>query len=272
MIDVCFFADEVSKDFDEAVRLGVEAGANTVEVRGGVWGKNVTTIDNDDVKRMQDVLVKYGAKIGSIGSPFGKCHHDNPEEYAQHLRHFDRMVELAHAFDTRVIRGFAFWNPNRGQKGAGRPEISAYLDIIVEKLSPVVPIAESADVVLSLENEGATLVGTCQEARTVIDALGNSPALTVCWDVLNGLGCGETPYPDGYTHIKGLVTHIHVKPNREKTLNPVGATDLTYEALFRAVLADGFRGAASIEHWGNPELMLKGVRELRAAIDGMEKS
>ena len=268
MIDVCFFADEVSKDFDEAVKLGVQAGANTVEVRGGLWGKSVTTIDNDDVKRMQDVLAKYNAKVASIGSPFGKCHHEKPEEYAQHLRYFDRMVELAHAFETRVIRGFAFWKTD-GKGDANRPNIAAYLDMIVEKLSPVIPIAEREGVTLALENEGSTLVGTCREARAVIDALGNSSALTVCWDVLNGLHCGETPYPDGYAHIKGLVTHIHVKPNRDKTLNPVGATNVTYEEVFRIVLADGFRGAASIEHWGSPELMLKGVRELRAAIDGM---
>ncbi|MCZ6679181.1 MAG: sugar phosphate isomerase/epimerase [Candidatus Poribacteria bacterium] len=268
MMDVCFFADEVSKDFAEAVKLGVEAGANAVEVRGGIWGKTVTTIDDDDVKRMQDVLAKHGARVASIGSPFGKCHHDQQAEYEQHLRYFDRMVELAHAFDTRVIRGFAFWNPARA-KDVPRPNIAEYLDTIVKKLSPVIPIAEREGVTLSLENEGATLIGTCQEARTVIDALGNSSALTVCWDVMNGLGCGETPYPDGYAQIKGLVTHLHVKPNKHQTLNPVGSTHLTYEDLFRAVLADGFQGAASIEHWGTPELMLKGVRELRAAIDGM---
>ena len=49
MIDVCFFADEVSKDFDEAVKLGVEAGANAIEIRGGLWGQSVTTIDDDGV-------------------------------------------------------------------------------------------------------------------------------------------------------------------------------------------------------------------------------
>jgi sugar phosphate isomerase/epimerase len=268
MIDVCFFADEVSRNFDEAVKLGVEAGANTVEIRGGIWGKSVTTIDDDDVKRMQDVLAKYGAKVASVGSPFGKCAHNNQKEYEQHLRCFDRMVALAHAFGTRIIRGFAFWNPNRGREFP-RPNIQDYIDIIAEKLAPVVPIAEGANVTLAFENEGATLAGTCAETRAVINALGNSPALTVCWDVRNGLGCGETPYLDGYAHIKGLVTHLHIKPNKDKTLNPITPTELNYEDLFRAVLADGFKGAASIEHWGSPELMLKGVRELRAAIDAM---
>ena len=118
MIDVCFFADEVSKtDFEEAVKLGVEAGANTVEIRGGVWGKHVTEIDDNDVQRVQDVLSAYNVRVASIGSPFGKCSIDDPQEYDQHRKHFDRMVTLAHAFDTQVIRGFTFWNPNRRTKG-----------------------------------------------------------------------------------------------------------------------------------------------------------
>ena len=99
---------------------------------------------------------------------------------------------------------------------------------------------------LALKNEGATLVRTCQEARTVIDALGNSPALTVCWDVINGLECGEIPSPDGYAHIRGLVTHVHVKPNRNKSLNLIGTSDATYEDLFHTLVADGFSGATSI--------------------------
>ena len=270
MIGVCFFADEVSKtDFEEAIKLGVAAGANTVEIRGGVWGKHVTEIDDDDIKRVQDVLDAYDVSVASIGSPFGKCAIDNPQEYEQHLRHFDRMVELAHAFNTRVIRGFAFWNPNRGVRGAARPNINDYLPLIAERLSPVVPIAERADVTLAFENENATLACTCEETRAVINELGNSPALTSCWDVNNGLHCGENPMPEGYSHIKGLVTHVHVKPNGQKSLEPIGETGLHYAQLLETLVADGFTGAASIEHWGTPEHMLEGIRQLRAVVDAM---
>ena len=128
MIDVCYFADEVSKtDFEEAIKLGVEAGANTIEIRGGVWGSlsklkhDVTEIDADDVKRVQDVLGAYNVRVASVGSPFGKCSIDDPQEYEQHRRHFDRMVTLAHAFDTQVIRGFTFWNPNRRTRRCATP-------------------------------------------------------------------------------------------------------------------------------------------------------
>ncbi len=270
MIDVCFFADEVSRDdFEEAIKLGVEAGANSVEIRGGVWSKHVTEINDDDVKRVQDVLSTHNVSVGSIGSPFGKCSIDNPDEYERHLRHFDRMVELAHAFDTQIIRGFAFWNPNRRLKESSRPDINDYIEQIAEKLAPVVPIAESADVILAFENENATLAGTCEETRLVIDALGNSSALASCWDVNNGLQCGELPLPDGYSYIKGLVRHVHVKPNREKNLNPIRDTDLRYEQILGTLIKDGFAGAASIEHWGNPQQMLEGVRQLRAVVDAM---
>ena len=270
MIDVCFFADEVSReDFEEAIKLGVDAGATTVEIRGGVWGKHVTEIDDNDVKRAQDVLTNYNVGVASIGSPFGKCPIDNQQEYERHLRHFDRMVELAHAFETQIIRGFAFWNPNRRLKESSRPDINDYIELIAEKLSPVVPIAESANVILAFENEDATLAGTCEETRTVINALGNSPALASCWDVNNGINCGELPFPDGYSHIKGLVRHLHVKPNREKNLDPIRDTDMRYEQLLEILLADGFTGAASIEHWGNPQQMLDGIRQLRAVVDEM---
>ncbi len=270
MIDVCFFADEVSKtDFEEAIKLGVEAGANTVEIRGGVWSKHVTEIDDDDVQRVQDVLSRYDIRVASIGSPFGKCSIDDSQEYDQHRKHFDRMVTLAHAFDTQVIRGFTFWNPNRRTKGAPRPDINDYMERIVEKLSLVVPVAESGNVTLCFENESACLAGSCEETRAVIDALGNSPALTSCWDVNNGLHCGENPLPDGYAHIKGLVRHLHVKPNREKNLDPIGDTGLRYAQILETLVADGFNGAASIEHWGQPEDMLDGIRQLRAVIDAM---
>ena len=72
MIDVCFFSGEASTDFAEAVRLGVEAGANSVEIRGGLWGKRIQEIDDDDVKRMQEVLASHYAHVASIGSPVGK--------------------------------------------------------------------------------------------------------------------------------------------------------------------------------------------------------
>ena len=55
----------------------------------------------------------------------------------------------------------------------------------------------------------------------------------------------------------------------EKNLDPIGDTDLRYAQILDTLVADGFNGAASIEHWGQPEDMLDGIRQLRAVIDAM---
>ena len=266
MIRNCVFADEVSKDFEEAVRLSREAGAAYVELRGGIWGKSVTNADDDDVKRMQEVLDKYDVKVGVIGSPFGKCSFEK-EDYEKHLQYFNRMTELAHAFGTDIVRMFAFWLPKdlRG-KGKPRPDIRDYLGEIAPRLKRAAKVAEKEGVTMALENEGATLAGTCADVRAVINAV-ESDAMRVCWDVNNGWHCGELPYPDGYDHIRGLVRHLHVKPNDDKNMDTVGSSTVPYTQILRTVLEEeGFDGCASIEHWGSPELMLKGVRELGGAL------
>jgi sugar phosphate isomerase/epimerase len=268
-ITVSVFTDEVAPEFEEAVRQSVAAGATGLEIRGRLYGKSVTAITDDDVRRMQEVMARHGAHVAAIGSPFGKCDMDRPEELAEHQRHFERMLALARAFGTPIIRGFALWKPDREDERA-RPDLSHYLERIVAFLEPAVRLAEREGVFLCLENEPSTLVGTCAEARAVIDALGQPKSLAVAWDVNNGWYCDEPPLPDGYDLIRGWVRHLHVKPNPAHTMDTVAGSDLTYDAVFRALLADGYQGAASIEHWGSPEYMLQGVRELAATVARLE--
>ncbi len=268
-MELCYFADEIDKaDFDASVRLGAEAGATGIELRGGIWGKRVQEIDDEDLKRVRDVLAKYDMTVMAVGSPVGKCAHDSEREKAEHQRVFDRMIELAHALGTTVIRGFSLWNPNRKQGDReNRPGVKKHLDVIVPFLEPIVKTAEREGVTLSLENEGATIAGTCAEARMVADALGTTPGFSFCWDVNNGIGCGERAVPDGYEQIRGRITHVHVKPNPEKELDPIRGSEMKYAELLEILRADGYAGNVSIEHWGSPALMLKGVRQLRAVLD-----
>lgn len=268
MIRPCVFSDEVAPEFEEAARLSAGAGAAGLELRGRMWGKSIGQIGDQDVERIRGVCARNGLEVAVIGSPVGKCDMEDPEECRRHQLLFSRMAALARAFGTRLIRGFALWRPGRDRATDDiRPDLDAYLPRVVEFLAPLVEAAEREGVRLCLETEGATLVGTCAEARKVMDALGRSPALGVAWDVNNGLACGESPYPEGYALIRDRVYHVHVKPNREKSLATVGESDLTYEELLRILKEDGYEGWASIEHWGSGEVMLQGVRELAAVLE-----
>lgn len=275
MIKACYFSDEVSSNFEEAVRLSSEAGAHSIEIRGRIFGKAVQDIHSDDVKKVKNILAQYNAHVAVIGSPCGKCAMDSPEECAQHVKMFRHICSLAHTFGTEIIRTFPFWAGGSNNSHVKdyeyiRPDLSQYLDRIVKGLKPMVKIAENESVKMCFETEGSTFSGNCRELRTIIDAL-DSPAVMATWDILNSwLSGNEIPYPDAYQLIRGRVVHLHIKPNRQHNIKTVGESTSTYEQIFRALLADDYNGAASIEHWGSPELMLSGIRQLVALLNTVQ--
>jgi len=261
MIESGVFTDEISLDFDRAVRIASELGVNKVDVRT-IGDKNISEIDEIEAQEMMRVLRKYGCKVGTIASPFGKCSIDNIEEYNLHLKMLEHLIWLADFFDTQIIRSFAFWRPKELREDERTPLEGELLEKISEKLSPAVKIADESGKILALETEGSTFVGTCAEACKVLDSIDNEN-LKVCWDIANGWYCGEVPFPDGYSHIRGLVVHLHIKDfmldsgdiNKKKGCI-IGEGIIPYDTIFRALLYDEFDGIASIEthlFFGDPD-------------------
>ena len=264
MIEVSIFADEVAPDFEEQVDLSARAGAHGIELRGGIWGRSVQDCTDEDVARVQEVLARYGSRVAVVGSPVGKCDLANEEEYQAHLRWFDRMCELAHVLGTRIIRGFAFWTPDR--KELPRPDLDALLPEIARKLAPIGRRAIEEDVLFCLECEGSTYSGTCGEIARIIEAVSPNDNLRVAWDCNNAACLGEHPLREGYPLIRDRVAHVHVKPNHCKSIETIWETDATYRQVFETLIADGYDGAATIEHWGSRWLMLEGVRQVGVVL------
>jgi hypothetical protein len=46
---LCYITGETSDDFEEALRLGAEAGVNTVQLREGIFGKSIDQLLDDDI-------------------------------------------------------------------------------------------------------------------------------------------------------------------------------------------------------------------------------
>ena len=140
MITPSYINSEMTKDFEESVRLGAEVGVHIVCIRAGIAGKPVSNITEDDAKQMMDILAKYGSRTGTILPPCGKCDIDDQAKVEQHLEIFSRMAKVAHVFDTRLIRAFPFRSPN--YKEYDPSYLDKRLDLIVKRLTPMVKVAE----------------------------------------------------------------------------------------------------------------------------------
>lgn len=284
---LCAFTDEISPEFEEAVRICAEEGIREVEIRS-IYGKNVASLSAEDVACMRDVLGRHGVRVSCLGSPFGKCELEG-DEYAQHLRMFDQLVDLAHAFGARLIRMFAFWVPGRARTPDQPIDLTAKLPRIAELLRGPTERAFQEGLVLSLENEEATYVGTCREARLLHDAVA-SPGLGVCWDAVNGWNAGEAIFPYGYEQVRGLINHVHVRDARPDPSDPsrygeaarLGDGVVDWREALQRLRADGFDGCLSLEthlYFSDPDRWPKlraatvhNARELRRLLLENEKA
>ena len=263
VIKLCYITGEMSDDFEEALELGVKAGVNTVQLRKGLFGKNVDQLDDDDVLRVKDTLAKYDVNVGMVLPPFAKCNIEDAETIAQHHKIFIRTVEIAHALGTNLVRAFPF-ESEKGERWQP-PPIEEYLDRIVENLMPAVKHAEAEGITMCMEVNGGTIGVTEAHTRQVIDALG-SKSVNAIWEIDSGSHLGEPP-TQGYQHLRGLIQDVHVKVNTEGELDPIWDTGETHADVVRCLTEDGYDGMMTIEHWFNQEGTLKGLRQLGEVLE-----
>lgn len=246
------FTDEISQDFERACAVCSEFGVEGAEIRG-VWNTSCHKLTAAQIRDIRQILSDYGIAVCSIGSPFGKCALDNAAEVAQHMDILRRCAGLAHELGCTLVRGFAFWDPDQVAEKPWDAMLAAY--------EPVPDILEEMDIVLGLENEAATYVGTAQQARYFLDRLGCSRVKAI-WDPANHVqdpqGRDIPSYPDGYRAVAADLVHVHVKDAAPDGANGMpnvflGMGMCRWPEQLQALKDDGYEGYISLETHVNPE-------------------
>ena len=278
MFSLGVITDEISQDFERAVEIAKKNNLDFVELRS-VWDKLPHALDTPDIRKIKDILAKADLKVIGIASPVFKCHIEKENEYQEHLEFLKRSINLAHQFNTDIIRIFTFW----------KKEISLEQnwDLLIERFGAAIELAKKEKIKLALENEHSCLVGTGKELARFLDALKmqsevQSPKskdlrlktqdsrlridfpVFALWDPCNEIFAGVTkpPFPSGYEPIADRMIHLHIKDStREGSVNlqagggtpkcvPIGDGWLDWEGQFRALITNNYNGGASLEtHW-----------------------
>ena len=264
MFKLGVITDEITKDLRRAVEVAQELNLDCVELRN-IGDKNVKDLTDADIRMVRDLVEAAGMEVVCIASPFFKCHLASEQEVREHLRFLPRLIEIAKALDTDLIRVFAFWTVG---------SLDEHWDAIVERLREAAGIAESEGAVLALENEHATYLGKGCEVRRAMEEVG-SGSLRVTWDPGNAFCAGEVPYPDGYRAARDYMVHVHVKDamrdpaaGRHRFVK-IGAGEIDYEGQLRALLEDRYEGCVSLEtHYKLPG---DGEKSTRETLQGLRE-
>jgi len=247
--------DEISQDMERALEFLKSYSLGYCELRE-LWDKNIMNASEEELARAQQLLRQYGMKVSDIASPLFK--YDLPEMPAPESqrdvfraqftekdtdRLLERATDLAHRFDTRLIRIFSYWRVEDPEK--------AYR-FVRDRLARAAEVAGKHGVTLCLENEPACNVGTGRELGRILKDI-NSPHLHGVWDPGNAVTLGEAAYPEGYNAVRGLFPHMHVKDLRKDALTgkwiwvPVGQGVVDYRRLFKVLREEKYSGTISLE-------------------------
>jgi sugar phosphate isomerase/epimerase len=246
-----------------------------------LWNKNIVALDPKEVAEARKLPAQYDLKVTDIASPLFKVDWPGARKsqfspkgssyganysFAQQDEVLERAIAMANAFGTRKVRLFDFWRLQDDQP---------YRDAMDGKLRDAAEKAAQKDILLILENEFECNTATASEAARTLSRV---PAKNffLNWDPGNAAKLGDKVFPEGYRLLpKNRIGHMHLKDVKR---NADGAYDwecmargiLDYQAQFRAMMRDGYRGTMSLEtHWNGAGNMEESSRQSMAGTKAL---
>jgi sugar phosphate isomerase/epimerase len=222
---------------------------------------NVMQLTKGEITKIRHLEDEYGLNVATLGSPIGKVKLLDQDDgtknrfvpFKKYLAdEVKKACELAHAFETKLIRGFSFYHP----KGTDPWE---HVPQAVEQLGQIAETCHRSDLTFGLEVE-ANLVGQSGELMAELHKQVDHPALVTIFDGANistqGYSAGEVFQQ--YEQMKKGLGWMHVKDYRHPQ-RAQRTTHVDEEALKHFVPAD----SGDSGH----ELVLRDFKELIPSIE-----
>ena len=228
------FADEsaINKTAEQQFAAFAAVGLQYYTIRfidAGNGIKNVMQLNKKEISHIRHLEDEYDLNVSSIGSPIGKVKLLDQDDktknkyvpFKQYLaRDVKKACEIAHAFETKLIRGFSFYHP----KGT---DPQPHIPQVVDQLGQIAEACHRSDLTFGLELE-ANLVGQNGQILAEIHQQVNHPALVLIFDAANVVvqGFSSDEVFLQYLAMKSGLGWLHIKDYRHpKAAQRVGHVD-----------------------------------------------
>jgi sugar phosphate isomerase/epimerase len=238
MLKLSAFADEISPNLDEQIRVCKENGVTHFELRS-VNNQNVLDFNDDLRGQIRSKLADNGMGVASIASPIGKIKISEPFE--PHFERFKIAVESAEFFRAPLIRLFSYYPPEPGA------DFRPYRDEVMHRMAAKAEYLKDSDITLVHENEVKIFGEKGKQCLDLMKSI-NSPRLRSAFDFANFVQAGERP-ADNWPLLKPYTAHIHIKDAllKDGKVVPAGKGDGDIEAILVDAWRSGYCGFLSLE-------------------------
>ena len=262
-LELAAITDEFSPDPQVAIDAMAAIGMTGAEFRV-LYGKNVMDLSDDELKRATDLAAARGIRVLGISSPILKCvlpgDHEIDSRFQQDIfgskhtfedqpRLAQRALEICRLTGAKLVRVFSYWRTTQPERT---------YDAVARALEDLARLAKPEGITVGLENEHACNIGTGAESAAMLARV-THPGVKLVWDPANALVGGERPFPDGYRKLPvDRIAHVHAKDchmeGHKPVWGPLGTRHVDWKGQIAALLAEGYRGAVSLEtHWPGPD-------------------
>ncbi len=272
MLKLGIVADEISRDFREAVRIGAQAGLRRYEIRFLKSGR-APMCAREELLEIERIRDGEGLEITALSPGLFKWT-DAPEKFDREMAEvFPRSVEWAHRWKLSALVVFGFQKP--GATEANADTISSLNPPlwVIDCLAEAAERAAAENLKLLIEPEpvcwaesGVAMVNLIRRA--------NPNAIGVNYDPCNVAWALRRDPIDEFDVVAPFIANVHVKDQLDALIGSgipewvvPGEGMIDYCAHFAALKRIGYDGPVSLE----PHIdgLLETIRKCKLAVEQM---
>ena len=230
------FSDEIAGDVKTQFEVLNKLGISYFEPRN-VNGKNISTLNDDEVNEVKAAMEKYNIKVSSIGSPIGKI--KVTDDFDEHFETFKRTVKTAKMLDAKYMRVFSFYHDGGEWTKEERAEV-------ISRLKKMIEYAKEENIVLLHENEKDIYGDTCERCLDLMKEL-YCDNFKAVFDPANFVQSGQET-KSTFETLKPYIEYMHIKDAlKDDTVVPSGMGEGNVKYILKNLFDNGYDGFLSLE-------------------------
>jgi sugar phosphate isomerase/epimerase len=245
-------ADEINRNFREAVRTGLRAGLRRYEVRFLESGR-APLCDASELREVERIRDGEGVTITALSPGLFK-HVADASAFRREINElYPRAAELAQRWGLRSLIVFGFQKPGAPEENGDLIASDGPPGWVIESLARAAKRAESDGLRLLIEPEPICWADSGMATARLIERTG-SPALAVNYDPANTAWALRREPLDEFATLAPHIANVHVKDQLDAprgsgrpTWVVPGEGMMDYRAHFAALKRIGYDGPISLE-------------------------
>lgn len=222
MGDVAFtmLSQMADRDFERALDRHVDWGLRHLDLKGGIFRKDVTSLTDEEADQVREMADTRGLSVYCLSTTlFDTYVEEGADVFADtHLSKLDRLIAVAERLSPAFVRLLAAKSRKRTELADAIAYVRDDQAWLLDQYREAIDRLSEAGQRVTIENEcHDCLLSNPEETHAFFDAIDRGDRVSFTWDVQNMWQMGTFPTLAVYEELKPLIAYYHVKGGQSES-------------------------------------------------------